>query len=215
VGLQMVLLATVNVYGIPMWQGREGYTCAALSEAKNLVVYPMIGINPDVKVAVHVEPHASRSCTKSFPVVTNCGDITTTEPGPDVDAFPVFYDLVEYQGFDYGMAWPGFYSCVFTSCSDLSIGTILLPGDGISHAWTACMTGPVAMPGWGWIWDYGMICVVAHPDAGGPNVGDCDGEMNTPKCNFCAGIGGYFGDDPCQPTRTKPTSWGAIKAIFK
>jgi hypothetical protein len=61
------------------------------------------GANPDAKVAVHVIPHGSRSCTKGFPVITNCAEIITTEPGPDVDAFPVFFDLVEYQGLDYGL----------------------------------------------------------------------------------------------------------------
>jgi hypothetical protein len=173
------------------------------------------GVNTDAKVAVHVIPHSSRSCTKGFPIITMCAEIATTEPGPDVDAFPVFFDLVEYQGFDYGMTYPGLYSAVFTSCSDLTIGTILYPGDGVSHAWTTCQPGPVAIPGWAWIWDYGMVCVVPHPAAGGPTIGDCTGGADGVMCNFCAGIGGFIGDDPCWPTATETSTWGGVKSMFK
>jgi hypothetical protein len=176
----------------------------------------LAGANAGIgKVGVHVLPHASRTCAKNFPVITFCADIITTEPGPDVDAFPVFFDLVEYQGFDYGMTWPGMYTCAFTSCSDLAIGTITHPGDGISHAWYACQPGPVAICGWGWIWDYGIVCVVPHPTAGGINIGDCSGFIDGPICIFCSGIGGYIGDDPCWPTATEQSTWGDIKGIFK
>ena len=175
------------------------------------------GANMEAKVCVHVEIHASRTCTKSFPAITGCADIISTEPTPDIDAFPVFYDLVEYQGFDYGMTWPGMYSCAFNSCSDLAIGTILWPGDGVSHAWYVCQPGPIAVPGWGWIFDYGMVCVVIHPTAGGPNVGDCTGNIDHVCAGCCAGIGGsYIGDDPCGNfTGAEQSTWGGIKTIFK
>jgi hypothetical protein len=167
------------------------------------------------KAAVHVLDHASRTCTKSFPTITGCSDIQTELAGPDADCFPVFFDLVEYQGFDYGMTWPGMYTCAFTSCSDLAIGTIQSPGDGISHAWYVCQAGPVAITGWGWIYDYGAVCLTAHPTAGGPNIGDCAGALDMPVRTFCAGIGGEPGDDPCEPTYIQPTTWGAIKEMFK
>ena len=167
------------------------------------------------KVAVHVLPHASRSCTKSFPSIATCEDITTTETSPDVDAFPVFFDLVEFQGFDYGMTWPGLYSAVFTSCSDLTIGGIVNAGDGISHAWTECQVAAVAITGWGWIYDYGAVCVVPHPQAGGPTIGDCHAGADLPLGNFCAGIGDSVGDDPCTPVATEPTTWGAIKGMYR
>jgi hypothetical protein len=173
------------------------------------------GANPDGKTAVHVIPHGSRTCAKGYPVVAGCGDIITTEPGLDVDAFPVFYDLNEYQGFDYGMTFPGPYSCAFTSCSDLAIGTIVWPGDGISHAWYVCQPGPIVLPGWGWIYGSGEVHVVPHPTAGGPNIGDCAGELDVPVCYTFAGIGGFFGDDPCRPTATEQSTWGSIKGIFK
>ncbi len=173
------------------------------------------GANPGAKAAVHVMDHASRTCAKNYPVITGCGDIVATLAGPDADCFPVFYELTEYQGFDYGMTWPGMYTCAFTSCSDLAIGTIQNVGDGISHAWYVCQPCPVALPGWGWIWDYGMVCIVPHPTAGGPNIGDCSGMLDYPICVFCAGIGGYIGDDPCWPTGAEESTWGGIKGMFK
>jgi hypothetical protein len=175
------------------------------------------GQNPLAKVAVHVIPHASRSCTKSFPSIATCEDIITTEPSPDVDAFPVFFDLTEYQGLEYGMTWPGMYTAVFTSCSDLTIGGIVATGDGVSHAWTVCQYSGVAIPGWAWIYDYGVICVVPSPEneEGEITIGDCTPEPDVPVCVFCAGIGDSVGDDPCIPISTEPTTWGAIKGMYR
>jgi hypothetical protein len=161
------------------------------------------GANPAVKAAVHVLPHSTRSCISNYPVITGCGDIITTEPGASVDAFPIFFDLVEYQGLDYGLTWPGLYSCVFTSCSDLTLGGIVFPTDAISQAWVVCQAGPAAVPGWAWIYDYGLVCVIPHAESGTINIGDCSAGLDHPVGTFCAGIGGYLGDDPCLPvTRT-------------
>jgi hypothetical protein len=213
-GAYMELEAAQFVGNAKLWSGFTTWWCTYLTETKNVTVSQQLGVNTEAKVAVHVLPHASRTCAKNFPTIIDCGNIQTTEPDYDVDAFPVFFDLVEYQGFDYGLMWPGLYSCAFTSCSALAIGTITWPGDGISHAWYTCQAEPVAVCGWGWMYDSGMICVSPHPTAGGPNIGDCAGDLNTVVCRFCAGIGGYIGDDPCAPTRTEPSSWGAIKAMF-
>jgi hypothetical protein len=178
----------------------------------SLATCAFAGLNTEGKVAVHVIPHDSRSCTKAFPLIPACSDIVYTEPGPDADCFPVFFDLVEYQGFDYGLTWPGMYSTVFTSCSDLTIGGIQFPGDGISHAWTECQPGPIAIPGWGWIYDYGTVSVVAHPDVGIIKIGDCQDPvgLDATIASFYAGIGGFAGEDPCEPVgpacEVEPTS---------
>jgi hypothetical protein len=178
------------------------------------------GMNTAAKVAVHVTGHASRSCAKNFPSITGCAGITTTDPGVSVDVFPVFFDLVEYQGFDYGLMWTG-STCTFTSCSPLTIfsnvvdNTLRFPGDGVSHAWTACQYSTVAIPSFGWIYSYAMVCVVPHPQAGGPNIGDCRGGTDGVICNFCAGTNGLIGDDPCLPTATEPSTWGGVKSMFK
>jgi hypothetical protein len=167
------------------------------------------------KVAVHVLPHASRTCTKNFPAIADCEDIVTTEATADVDAFPVFFDLVEYQGLEYAMTWPGLYSCAFTSCSDLTIGGVVNTGDGISHAWQECQTGAVAIAGFGWIYDYGMICIVPHPENDSVYVADCEGVIDVTVMEYCAGIGGHSGDDPCEPTAVERTTWGNIKGMFQ
>ncbi len=172
------------------------------------------GANPEAKVAVHVLNHASRSCSKNFPSISGCQDIITTNEGINVDFFPVWFDLTEYQGFEYGVMWEG-PSCMFTSCSDLTIGDILYPGDGISHAWTSCQPGPVGIPGFGWIYSYGMVMIVPHPESGELVVGDCASIVDPPICIFAAGTNGMLGDDPCAPTANEESTWGSIKSMFK
>jgi uncharacterized repeat protein (TIGR01451 family) len=174
--------------------------------------------NNRVRVAIHVEPRGSRTCNMNMPAISECEDIETMVPGKDVDAFVVFYRLSEYQGLDYSLTWPGTYTCAFTSCSDLTIGGISNPGDGISHAWYVCQYGPAVIPGWAWIQEPGpaQICPAPHPTAGGPNVGDCSGNVINLMPRFCAGIGGAPGGDPCSyPTNVRPTTWGEIKSMFK
>jgi hypothetical protein len=189
-----------------------------------------IGVNSEAKVALHILPRVdSRTCSSDFPVIEDAGDILTTCAGTDVHFFPVFYDLVEYMGMEYGIIWHGSHSCLFRSCSDLTIGTIRYPSgtvspedqtDWVAHAWTNCQAGPVAIPGFGWITETepGMICMVAATGTGHLWVMDCRPELkgvNEPVCNFCAGIGGVLGDDLSGPASTENTSWGKIKHMFR
>jgi hypothetical protein len=181
------------------------------------------GSNPDAKVAVHVIPHGSRSCTKNFPSITECGNIIYTDPTGDVDAFPVFFSLVEYAGLAYAVTWPGTYSTVFSSCSDLTVGEIVYTGDPASHAWTTCQQMTVAIPSYLWISEPSpsMICVVAHPDTtiGMIQIGDCtlpyaQTDSVPAEKTYCAGIMGADGEYPCE-NATEPTTWGGIKRIFR
>jgi hypothetical protein len=173
------------------------------------------GANVDAKVAVHVRAHnAKAGCTVA---ITGCMDIVTTEPGFSVDAFPVFFDLVEFLGCEYGLCWPTWtYSAAFTNCADLVIGSILWPGDGASHTWTSCQVG-VAVPSFVWLYadGPGMICPCPHPISGVISVLDCAEGLDDPMCIFCAGVYGAFGDDPCDPTGTEPSTWGEIKGLFE
>ncbi len=174
------------------------------------------GNNPGAKVAVHVLDHSTRSCTKNFPVIEGCQDIVTTNAGTNVDFFPVFFDLTEYTGVEYGLTWEG-STCAFTSCSDLVIGSIVNPGDAISHTWFDCHSDPVCIPGFGWIYSYGTICVVPHAQMGGPNVSDCQDpkQLNVTVGSACAGTNGQEGDDPCGQVATEQTTWSAIKGMFR
>jgi hypothetical protein len=186
------------------------------------------GLNTQAKVAVHVLNHGSRGCTKSFPVIMDCSDIIATCPGNDVDFFPVFFNLVEYQGFEYSVEWPGTYSCNFISCSYSTIGSIVWPAgavppetnqDWIGQAWEECQPHTIAIPGWGWIFEPGpaTIRIVACTSTYGLYIGDCrwPSGLNQPVCYFAAGIGGALGDEPCGPSTIENTTWGGIKAIFK
>jgi hypothetical protein len=175
----------------------------------------LAGNNPDAKVAVHVRPHnAKAGCTVN---IFTCVDIVTTEPGYSIDAFPVFFDLVEYLGCEYGLCWPEWtYSAAWNNCADLVIGSIIWPGDGASHTWLACQYG-VAVPSFVWLYADapGYICPCPHPISGIINVLDCAEGLDDPMCIFCAGVYGYIGDDPCWPTGTEPSSWGEIKGLFE
>jgi hypothetical protein len=158
------------------------------------------GQNPAAKVAIHLMSHSpKRSCADALSAISGCEDIVHTLEDGDVDCFPVFFNLVEFQGCEYALSWPGTNSCTFTSCSDLMIGNILDPGDGVSHTWFECQTSGIAIPGWAWIYepDSAGICVVGHPVSGIISILDCGEGLDEPsEGTFCAGIGGLVGDDP-------------------
>jgi len=187
------------------------FCCAGVSLA---------GDNPGAKVAVHVVAHSAKlSCTNDFPSISACGDIVYTLETGDADCFPVFFNLEEYLGCEYGLTWPGTYSCVFTSCSDLTIGDIENPGDGVSHAWTSCQSDDIVVPGWAWIYepDSARVCVIDHPESYAVRVLDCDEGLDEPAEEpFCAGIAGEAGDDPCDdPVSSEASTWGKVKGLFR
>jgi hypothetical protein len=181
----------------------------------------LAGVNANAKVAVHAIPHDSRTCTENFPSITQCADINYTEPAGDVDCFPVFFDLVEYQGFDYGLNWPGTYSCAFTSCSDLTIGTVVWPGDGVAQAWHTCQSSGIAVPGWGWIYEPhpSQVSIVNHPLTERIMTGDCSSPAVVDTLEwfnvYFAGIAGAAGQNPCEPTAVEQTTWSDVKIMFR
>jgi hypothetical protein len=191
----------------------------ALALTMLLGTYAFAGMNADHKIAVHVEDHASRTCTKSFPVIAGCADIVFQLAGPDADCFPVFFDLVGFTGLQHGLDWPGMYTCSYTKCAgDFTIGDIISPGDGVAYTWSTCQYVPVIVVGFGWIYDYGVVCPVPNPTTGLIGTADCNYVEDAPMCIFCAGIGGFIGDDPCvpcDPTAIEASTWGGIKSMFR
>jgi hypothetical protein len=179
----------------------------------------LAGNNSAAKAAIHVRAHNAKAACNAG-TINGCEEIVTTETGYSVDAFPVFYDLVEYLGVEYGVTWPAWtYSAAFTSCSDLVIGAIAVPGDGASHTWFNCQYN-VALPSFLWLYadGPGVICPIPHPVSGGIYILDCAEGLDEPCGVFCAGVFGEVGDDPCEPcepTATEPTTWGAIKSMFE
>lgn len=175
--------------------------------------------NPGFKIAIHVEPHRSRNCIEGMPSIAGRGDIESSTDSSDVDFFPVFFDLVEYRAMEYGIQWSDGSSCLFKSCCDISVGSISESGDGISHVWSMCRAGPVAIPGWGWIEFDGPneIHLAPHPDTHEICVGDCQVWMSLdrPTHVYYAGVGGAPGGIGLLRQRETPTTWGHIKAMFK
>ena len=190
---------------------------AAVALTLVLSAVAFAGNNPAAKVAVHVRAHnAKLGC--NYGTITICDEIVTTEAGFSVDAFPVFYDLVEFLGCEYGLCWPAWaYSAAFSSCSDLVIGVVDWPGTGASHTWTACQAG-VCVPSFVWLYADapGLICPCVNPESGQISVLDCAEGLDSPVGIFCAGVYGETGEDPCEPvTATETSTWGAIKNIFR
>lgn len=193
-------------YRIPDY-ARIRYPCVIATAISIIVVCTLIthgsawcGSNQNAKVAVHVVPHdEGRTCSDGMPGIYGCADIRTTLGAcGDIDFFPVFYYLFEYRGMEYGVTWTGGYECTFTSCSGLTIGDIIWPGDGISHAWFDCQVRSFAVPGWGWLSvdDSCHICVVPHPGTYEITIADCVQRLDNIEIVCCAGVCGAVGDDP-------------------
>jgi hypothetical protein len=177
------------------------------------------GNNTEAKVAVHVRGHNAKAGCYPGRSILYCGDIITTTPFASVDAFPVFFDITEFRGCEYGLCWPAWeYSADFRSCSDLVIGGIMWPGDGGSHTWFSCHE-EVCIPSYVWLYADapGMVCPCPHPVSGAISVLDCAEGLDGPACVFCAGVYGNTGDDPCAcgPVGTETVTWGGIKGMFE
>jgi hypothetical protein len=186
----------------------------------------LAGNNPNAKLAIHVRVHATKNpCSVN---ITSCSDISTTEASDNFDAFPIFFDLVEYKGCSYSLTWPDWtYSAALTSCSDFVIGDITLPGPNqyAAHSWTTCQETDICIPGFVWLYADGPGLIYAL-DPSAPDLGlevlDCEspnGGLDTPVKACKAGVSGESGDpDPCDCppyNATLPTTWGEIKSLFR
>jgi hypothetical protein len=190
------------------------------------------GNNPLAKIAVHVKAHPT-SCTKNYPTFTYCEAITYTYAGgADIDALPVFFDLIGYTVAECGMTWPepSWGSGSWTKCKgDLAIGSITHSADqvgpdpatkGVAVAWSTCQNSWWAAPGYVWLvaTTPGRICPAPSGNGGAWGVVDCQTNPahDTVIASFCAGVLGMHGDPPCLlPPGVQPTTWGSIKAMFK
>ena len=178
----------------------------------------LAGNNPQAKVAVHVKDHNSKQACTSLPAIEACEDIITTYAEFSFDAFPVFFDLVEYQGVEYGVCWPDWtYSAAWTQCADLVIGGIVWPGDGISQTWTSCHSEAIVITGWAWLYadEPGLVTVCDHPVTGAIQILDCAEGIDGPVAVFSSGVFGAEGEDPCAPVMIEATTWGQIKGMFE
>jgi hypothetical protein len=201
---------------------RSAITIMVIALVASMACTCLAGVNQAVKVAVHVRAHnAKLGCDPG--TIETCADIVTTYEGFSFDAFPIFYDLTEFKGCQYGLTWPAWsYSAAFTSCSDLVIDAVTWPGEGAAHSWLACQPEAVCVPSFIWLYAEtpGQVCVVNYPDSDPPGLYllDCSEGLDWPTpCVYCAGVYGATGGDPCatcQPA-TEAATWSSIKKIFK
>jgi hypothetical protein len=174
--------------------------------------------NPNAKMALHLRPHSAKAGC-DYGTIEDCEDIVYELEDGSFDAFPVFFDLIEFLGCEYGLEWPETWSSAsFTNCSDFVIGGVVNPGDGAAHTWTSCQPSGVCVPAFVWIVAYGpgQICPTDNPLTGFPKVLDCaQGADSLFTYGACAGLYGAEGDDPCELNPITPTTWGEIKSLFK
>jgi len=159
--------------------------------------------NWDSKIAVHViEYDATMDCDEKLPIIETCADIQSTWNGSNVLAFPVFFDLCEYKGVEFGLSWPEWeVSGSWQSCADLSIGEISHPGEGVSQVWFDCHFESAVVPGWVWLFadSPGFVEPCGHPYTGKITIVNCWGQLDEPWAWGRAGVNGTEGDDPCNP----------------
>jgi hypothetical protein len=150
---------------------------------------------------VHViayDPHVN--CDEGLPVIEDCADIQSTFAGDNFLAFPVFFDLNEYQGVEFALSWPDWgESASWQSCSDLSIGEITSPGDGVSLVWHDCHLENTVVTGWIWLYadGPGLIEPCGHPHTGQIQILNCWEQVDESWAWYRAGVNGTEGDDAC------------------
>jgi hypothetical protein len=190
----------------------------------------MAGANANGKIAVHIKAYPT-SCTKGYPTFTSCSQIRTTYSGGDAHVMPVFYDLAEYTAVEVGLNFAAYCSNSWVKCKgDMSVGIIIRSADaadqpvdrrGTYVSWNTCQNSWAVAPGYLWTCSSSpsRFCPAPNPATGKFGFEDCASvpgpSYDDPVLVSCGGMQGAVGDDPCGPTDTEPTTWGAIKSIFR
>jgi hypothetical protein len=176
--------------------------------------------NQNLKVALHVRAHETRTCSKNMPYINGRADLERVwDAYTDVDVFFVVFSYDSLTGVQFGLRWPQDWGSAFTShCGDLAIGSIRDPGDGLSLTWQTCQTAhdrprywPVA---WAWLSPAsdGEVSVTSHF----LTVADCAFLESEPESIFNAGLNvDPYEGPPNGRVATVPATWGAVKAMFR
>jgi hypothetical protein len=205
-------------------------------------------VNGHFKLALHVERHGTHTCSaKNALTIASFDDIVRnldTFDGAGIDAFLVVFDYDSITSVEYGLSWPAEWgSAESFVCvpNNLSIGSIVNPGDGMIFSWTgdpSCRipngqpggnTAPFFVTSFTYVVPTGAGEIVIRDDPDFENPPTFDGKTAVTSCGgdstripsypeyvYDAGIqmptGIYEG-----PPRfaTEPSTWGAIKSIFK
>jgi hypothetical protein len=176
--------------------------------------------NQNLKVVLHVEAHDSRSCSKNVPVINSRADfVRMWDTYTDVDVFFVVFSYDSLTNVQFGLEWPQEWGSAFTyHCGDLAIGGIEYPGDWVSLAWQTCQRNDVRPQHWPVAWTW-----LAPTSDGEVAIGsqylvtvDCDFQEVDPESIFNAGLNtDPYEGPPGGGVATVPSTWGAVKAMFR
>jgi hypothetical protein len=195
-------------------------------------------INGHVKFALHLAPHGTYTCKKQ-PTISIQGDIVNNLDAfsAGVDAFMVVFDYDSLKVVEWGLSWPsewGSASTFICVANPISVGGIVNPGDGIAISWgdPACRipnglpggnTAPFFIPAYSYLipTGTGQIEIWDDPPTTSIGVSSCGDESQAVYSYvmhvYYAGIlmsgGGIYDGGPTHAT--EPTTWGAIKSVFK
>ena len=193
--------------------------------------------NANIKFALHLVAHGTNGCggkSTPLPVISTFGDIVRrvdTVPA-DLDVFTVVFDYDSLSTVEYGLTWPaawGSASTLVCVSGALKVGGIINPGDGMAFAWawdTACKipqdgrpggnTPPFFVTSYSWLGPTtaGAIEFIKNPTTQNIGVVECRDDQNR---SYEEVYMAYFAAIQQAPdsTAVEPTSWGAIKAMFK
>jgi hypothetical protein len=226
----MRLIAIVTVVGIlafalPCWAGGgKGYVSD----------FDAASDNSHVKFALHFAAHGTAGCggkATPLPVFTTRENLVRQwNTLGDVDVFFVVFAYDSIFNFEYGLTWPADWgSCSTTVCAgDLVIGDILQRGSGLASGFNNCQvstnaggTQPNIWPTafhWFTVSSAGEIQIIKNPAPDDYGVVACtppeSPTHSTPESLFFGGVQMDPWEGPA-PNALQPTTWGAVKALFK
>ncbi len=176
--------------------------------------------NASLKAALHVEPHQTRTCAKNMPSLAGRSDLVRTwDTYSDVDVFFVVFSYDSLTGVEFGLEWPQDWGTGFTChCGDLAAGGISRPGDAMTLTWETCQSNgsrPACWPiAWTWLSPSSDGEVEISPYS--LVVTDCAFAEAEPDSIFNAGLNvDPYEGPPGGGVAVEPTTWGALKAMFR
>ncbi len=201
-------------------------------------------VNAGYKMALHLSAHGTNSCggakAPPLPPLTSRDDIVSTwltdptEGSPvDLDVFLVVFQYDSLALVEYGLNWPAAWGSAWATSkclAPIAVGDIINPGDGMALAWgsPACWRTQFFIPAYTWLTatSKGRIEIRDFPDTlngvpmgGSDNNGIivCGGSTyDYPESVFFAYVGTDSGPYEGPPLyETEPSTWGAIKSIFR
>ena len=182
------------------------------------------GANENVKFALHIESHASRSCSKGMPAIGAREDLYRVHDiYEDIDVFFVIFQYDSITGVQYGLDWPtGWGSAATSHCGEFAVGSIVNPQDGIAVTWGDCNILGSKPAFWAVSWSWmlpdsdGEIKICDNPATSALTASSCLFVEAEPESIFNAGINiDPYEGPPGGSVAVQPTSWGQIKAMFR